>query len=82
MKTIAELRADLRAKTDALAALKQKALAENATPEDRAALKLQLDVIKGIEEQLALAEAAEALEAKASRPATAPAGEGEGEGQG
>ena len=80
MKTIAELRADLRAKTDALDPLKQKALAENATAEDRAALKLQLDVIKAIEEQLALAEEAEAAEAKASRPATAPAGEGEGQG--
>lgn len=73
MSTLA-LRARLREKSGALADLKAKALADAATAEDRTALKTALDELKGIEEQLDLAEQAEAIEAKHSKPAEAPVG--------
>ena len=67
--TVAELRARLKAMTEALSPLKVKALSEGAPAEDRAAFKAHLDAIKVVEEQLDMAEADEALQAKHSQPA-------------
>ena len=69
------LRARLREKSGALAELKVKAFAAEAKPEDKEALKGLLAEIKAIEDDLDLAEATEATEAKHTRPAAAPVGQ-------
>ncbi len=72
--TVAELRARLKSLVEALTLLKAKALADSAAPEDRAAMKTQLEAIKVAEEQLEMAEQDEAFQAKHSQPANTPAG--------
>ena len=68
MRTLEELRAALRQKQEALAALKEKAFGEKATEADLDALKAHLDAIDKDEADIETASRLEAAEARAAKP--------------
>lgn len=70
--TLEQLLAALRDKSGQIAALKTKAFAPEATEEDVAALEKLLKEIDGLEKQIELLKAAEAVEARAVVPASMP----------
>jgi HK97 family phage major capsid protein len=70
--SLAKLRADLAEKKAALPALKDRALAENATAEDTTALTKALDEIEVVEARIVAAEKAERVIAEKAVPASDP----------
>lgn len=75
--TLEQLRALLREKLGALAAIKAKAMAAESTADEVKALEDALTEIEGIEKKIDLAEKAEAAAAKASKPAGERAEDGQ-----
>lgn len=73
--SLEQLRALLREKIAGLAALKTKAFGDGATETDEKSLEAAIKEIEDLEKKIDLAEKAEALEAKASKPADAPVGD-------
>ncbi|MFN3585178.1 phage major capsid protein [Phenylobacterium sp.] len=72
-----QLRALLREKLGALAAIKAKAMAAESTADEVEALEDALNEIEGIEKKIDLAQKAEAAAAKASKPADERAQDGQ-----